>query len=155
MDLLYFEDFPVGEIVEYGATNVTAEAIMDFAGRFDPQVFHVDEVAARATITEGLIASGWHNAGMLMRMNCDYFLNRSASQGSPGTEEISWIKPVRPGDTLSVRRTTLSARPSKSRPELGLVEFIFDLVNQSGDVAMTQKGVILFKCRNASAEAAR
>ena len=154
MDLLYFEDFPVGEIVEFGATRVTAQAIKEFARQFDPQVFHLDEVAARATMTEGLIASGWHTVAMLMRMTCDAFLNRSSSQGSPGIEEISWIKPVRPGDILGVRRTTLSARPSKSRPEIGLVEFLSDVFNQSGETVMTQKGVILFKQRN-PAEAER
>ncbi len=155
MDLLYFEDFPVGEIVEYGATEVTAEAIIAFARQFDPQVFHLDESAAHATMTEGLVASGWHTAAMLMRMSCDNFLNRSSSQGSPGIEEISWIKPVRPGDILRVRRTTLSARPSKSRPEIGLVEFICDVFNQTGETVMIQQGVILFKRRNAAAEATR
>ena len=155
MDLLHFEDFPVGEAVEYGATTVTGEAIVDFARQFDPQAFHLDEAAARETMTGGLIASGWHTAAMLMRMSCDYFLNRSTSQGGPGVEEISWVKPVRPGDILGVRRATLGARPSKSRPEIGLVEFAFDVVNQSGEVVMTQRGVILFKRRQTSAGARR
>ena len=155
MDLLHFEDFPVGEVAEYGATKVTAEAIVAFARQFDPQVFHLDDAAARATMTGGLIASGWHTAAMLMRMSCDHFLNRSTSQGGPGVEEISWTRPVRPDDTLSVRRTTLGARASKSRPELGLVEFAFDVVNQSGDVVMAQRNTIIFKRRFALPEAAR
>jgi acyl dehydratase len=147
MDLLHYEDFPVGEIVEYGATIVTVDEIIDFARKFDPQVFHLDDVAARGTIAEGLIASGWHTAAMLMRMSCDHFLNRSACQGAPGVDELSWIKPVRAGDTLGARRTTLSARVSKSRPEFGLVEFLFDVLNQSGQIVMTQRGSIIFNRR--------
>ena len=155
MDILFFEDFAVGETIEYGATIVTADAIKEFARQFDPQVFHLDEAAALTTMTGGLIASGWHTAAMLMRMSCDHFLNRSSSQGAPGVDEISWAKPVRPGDMLSVRRTTLGARPSKSRPELGLVEFAFDVLNQVGDVVMTQRNTLLFRRRPALAEAAR
>lgn len=154
MDLLYFEDFPPGEIVEYGDLEVSAVRIKAFAEQFDPQVFHLDENAARDTAAGGLIASGWHTAAMLMRLNCDYFANRSAAQGGPGIEEVNWLKPVRPGDRLHVRRTTKSARPSASRPELGLVDFIFEVVNQKGEVAMTQRNVVLFKRRPAAPGAA-
>jgi acyl dehydratase len=153
MDLLWFEDFHVGEIVEYGSTTVTAEAIVEFARQFDPQAFHLDDSAARETMTEGLIASGWHTAAILMRMSCDHFLNRSTCQGAPGIEEISWVKPVRPGDTLGVRRATVGARVSRSRPELGLVEFVLEAVNQSGEVVMIQRGAIFFKRRSVDARA--
>jgi acyl dehydratase len=155
MSLLYFEDFPVGEVVEYGDTEVSAVRIKAFAEQFDPQPFHLDENAARDSVAGGLIASGWHTAAMLMRMNCDHFLNRSASQGGPGVEELNWLKPVRPGDRLRVRRTTLGARPSASRPELGLVDFAFEVVNQKDEVAMTQKNVAIFKRRPAADGAAR
>jgi acyl dehydratase len=155
MDLLHFEDFPVGETADYGAAYVTVEAIKDFAREFDPQMFHLDDAAARASMTGGLIASGWHVATMLMRMSCEHFLNRSTCQGAPGVEEISWVKPVRPGDRLGVRRTTVGARPSKSRPELGLVEFQFEVINQSGEVVMAQRGTMLFKRRAASSETKR
>lgn len=147
MGLLYFEDFPPGEIVEYGDMEVSAVRIKAFAEQFDPQPFHLDEIAARATMAGGLIASGWHTAAMLMRMSCDHFLNRSAAQGAPGIEEVNWLKPARAGDRLRVRRTTISARPSASRPDIGLVEFLFEVLNQLGEVAMTQKNVILFKRR--------
>ncbi len=155
MDLLYFEDFPPGEVVEYGDMEVSAVRIKAFAEQFDPQPFHLDEATARETMAGGLIASGWHTAAMLMRMSCDHFLNRSASQGGPGVEELNWLKPVRAGDRLSVRRTTIGARPSASRPELGLVDFAFEVVNQKGEVAMTQKNVAIFRRRPVEQRAAR
>jgi len=150
MDLLYFEDFPPGEVVEYGDMEVSAVRIRAFAEQFDPQPFHLDESLARETMAGGLIASGWHSAAMLMRMSCDHFLTRSAAQGSPGIDELNWLRPVRPGDRLRVRRTTVNARPSASRPALGIVDFSFELVNQKGEVTMTQKNVILFKRRPAA-----
>jgi acyl dehydratase len=154
MALLYFEDFPPGEILEYGDRLVTAEEIVEFARQFDPQPFHLDEEAARGTQAGGLIASGWQTAALLMRMNCDAFVLRSASQGAPGVEELDWSKPVRPGDRLRVRRTTLSARASRSRPEIGLVEFLFEVLNQDRETVMTQKNVAMI-ARRASVEAAR
>ncbi|MGO4869037.1 MAG: MaoC family dehydratase [Roseiarcus sp.] len=153
MDRLYFEDFSIGEIVEYGDTLVTAKAIVEFARQFDPQPFHLGEDAARDSLAGELIASGWHTAAMLMRMTCDAFLNRAAGQGSPGIEQLDWVKPVRPGDRLRARRTTLSARPSRSRPAVGVVEFLFEVLNQNSEVVMTQKGVIFF-LRRAAEEAA-
>ena len=154
MSRLHFEDFPPGEVVRYGDVEVSAVAIKAFAEQFDPQPFHLDEVAARETQAGGLIASGWHTAAMLMRMNCDHFLNHSTSQGAPGIAEVAWLKPVQPGDRLSVRRTTLDARPSASRPELGIVEFSFEVLNHLGEVTMTQKNVMLFKRRPPDAETA-
>jgi acyl dehydratase len=147
MDLLFFEDFPPGEVVGYGDMEVSTSRIVAFAEQFDPQPFHLDEAVARETMVGGLIASGWHTAGMLMRMNCDHFLNRSASQGSPGIAEVNWLKPVRPGDRLSVRRTTIGARPSASKPELGIVDFSFEVLNQLGEVTMTQRNVMLIRRR--------
>jgi acyl dehydratase len=154
MDRLYFEDFPPGEIAEYGDAPVTAEAIVEFARQFDPQPFHLGQEAARDSLAGELIASGWHTAAMLMRMNCDEFLSRAASQGAPGVEELDWIKPVKPGDRLRARRATLSARPSRSRPALGVIEFRFDVVNQNAEIVMTQKNAIFF-LRRGAAEAAR
>jgi len=153
MDLLYFEDFPVGEILEYGDRLVTAEEIVEFARQFDPQPFHLDDAAARGTQAGGLIASGWQTASLLMRMNCDAFVLRMASQGAPGLEELNWVKPVRPGDRLRARRTTLSARVSRSRPEIGLVGFQFAVINQDGETVLTQKNVMMIS-RRATAEAA-
>ena len=153
MSPLYFEDFPPGDVREYGDRIVTAEEIVAFARDFDPQPFHLDEEAGRETQAGGLIASGWHTAALLMRMNCDEFILRCASQGAPGTDEVNWLKPVRPGDRLRVRRKTLSARASRSRPETGLVEMLFEVLNQNGEVVMTQKGT-LFIGRRATGQGA-
>jgi acyl dehydratase len=154
MSLLHFEDFAVGEVVEYGDLEVSSVRIKSFAEQFDPQPFHLDEAAARDTLAGSLIASGWHTAAMLMRMNCDYFLKRSAAQGSPGIEAVDWLKPVRPGDRLCVRRKIVETRASTSRPELGVVGFEFEVLNQLREVVMAQKNVILFKRRPAMQEAA-
>ena len=149
MSPLHFEDFSPGESLEYGDRLVTAEEIVEFAREFDPQPFHLDDEAGRETQAGGLIASGWQIAALLMRLNCDEFLLRCASQGAPGTDEINWLKPVRPGDRLRVRRTTLSARASRSRPQTGLVEFLFEVFNQNGEIVMTQKGTFFIGRRPA------
>jgi acyl dehydratase len=154
MDLLYFEDFPPGEVAEYGDRTVTAEEIVEFAREFDPQPFHLDEAAARESMAGGLCASGWHSAALMMRINCDAFFLRAASQGSPGIESIAWLRPVRPGDRLSVRRTTLSARTSRSRPDIGVFEMRFELLNQNREVVMRQQGSVFIR-RRSSGEAAR
>jgi acyl dehydratase len=154
MGLLYFEDFPAGEVVEFGDREVIAEEIIAFARQFDPQPFHVSEEQGRASVAGGLIASGWHTASMMMRVICDEMLVNAAGQGSPGMEAIDWLKPVRPGDRLRVRRTTVSARISRSRPEIGVIEARFELMNQNREIVMTQQGSMFFR-RRPSAEAAR
>lgn len=154
MDTLYFEDFPVGQTYAYGDVEVSALRIKAFAEQFDPQPFHLDERAAQETMAGGLIASGWHTVVMLHRMNYEGFLKRMASQGGLGVEEIRWTKPVRPGDRLSARCTVAAARPSKSRPELGIVDFAFEALNQKGEVVMTEKLIALVK-RRADAESAQ
>jgi acyl dehydratase len=142
MRLLYFEDFPPGDIREYGDRLVTAEDIVEFAREFDPQPFHLDGEAGRRTQAGGLIASGWHTAALLMRINCDEFILRCSGQGATGVDEVNWLKPVRPGDRLRVRRTTLSARPSSSHAQTGLIEFLFEVINQNAEIVMTQKGAL-------------
>ena len=114
-EALTFEDFPPGEVVEYGGIEVSAGEIVEFAREFDPQPFHTDEEAARGA-TGGLIASGWHTSALLLRMNCDAFLLRAAVLDEPGIEEIRWERPTRPGDRLHVRRRTLADQPSR-RPD--------------------------------------
>ncbi|HEX9169450.1 MAG TPA: MaoC/PaaZ C-terminal domain-containing protein [Roseiarcus sp.] len=143
-DPLMFEDFPPGESVEYGGIEVSADEIIAFAREFDPQPFHIDEGAARAA-TGGLIASGWQTSAMLLRMNCDAFLMRAAVLDDPGIEEIRWQLPVRPRDRLHVRRHTLSRRPRDGRT--GEIEFLYEVVNQEGSVAMTQRSLLLFERR--------
>src|SRR5688572_19247503 len=117
----HWEDFPIGSVREFGAMPVTREAVLDFASKFDPQPFHLDDTAAEASLFGKLSASGWHTCAMAMRMMCDGYLLRSASLGSPGIDNLKWHKPVYPGDTLSMRITVLDARPMNSRPDVGLV----------------------------------
>ena len=112
----YFDDYRKGEVVEVGDYLVTREEIIDFAGRYDPQPFHLDEAAARESIYGGLIASGWMTCGVLMRMLVDNFVSPVSSMGSPGIDELRWLKPVRPGDRLRARVTVVDTRRSSSRP---------------------------------------
>ena len=150
-DALAFEDFLAGEAAEYGGITVSADDIVAFAREFDPQPFHIDEERARA-MTGGLIASGWHTCALLLRMNCDAFLSRAATVGDAGVEEVKWTRPVRPGDRLHVRRVALAARSWDGRPDAGEVEFLYEVVNQEGAVAMTQRSVLRLR-RRARAEA--
>jgi acyl dehydratase len=145
-DALYFEDFPLGEVAEYGGVDVSVEAIIAFAREFDPQPFHTDEVAAQAAMGS-LIASGWHTSALLLRMNCDAFLARTMILEEAGVEEVRWQKPVRPGDRLHVRRHTVANRPRQDRTRAGDVEFLYEVVNQAGDAAMTQRSVLLIEQR--------
>jgi acyl dehydratase len=145
-DALYFEDFPLGEVVEYGRIDVSVDEIVAFAREFDPQPFHTDEEAAAAA-TGGLIASGWHTSALLLRMNCDAFLMRAAILEEAGVEEVRWQQPVRPGDRLHVRRQTLASRSREGHTSASEVEFLYEVVNQNGVAAMTQRSVLLLKQR--------
>jgi acyl dehydratase len=149
----YWEDFPIGHVREFGAMPVTREAVIAFATQFDPQPFHVDDEAAANSLFGRLAASGWHTCAMAMRMMCDEYLLESASLGSPGLENIRWLQPVYPGDTLSVRLTTVDARPMNSRPEVGLVRSKWEVLNQRGEAVMAMEGWGMFRRR--SPEAAR
>ncbi len=141
----YFEDFHVGEVVELGSIAVSQESIIRFAQEFDPQPFHIDPEAARHSAFGGLVASGWHTASLYMRLLVDGMVGDMAeSMGSPGVDEIKWLKPVRPGDTLRGRLTIIDAIPSKSRPDRGTLKTLGELLNQSGEVVMTIRGVGFF-----------
>jgi acyl dehydratase len=146
--LLHFEDFPVGEVITYGRYQVTAEEIVDFAREYDPQPFHIDEAAARASLLGGLCASGWHVCAIMMRLMVEGYFGRTASMGSTGIDEVKWLKPVRPGDVLSCRRTTLEARVSAKRPEMGIVKMHFDLFDAQGDIKAEMTGINLIRVRN-------
>ena len=144
----YWEDFPVGKVTEFGGITLTQEEIMRFARDFDPQPFHVDEEAARHSMFGGIIASGWHTCGLAMRMMCDAYLLESASLGSPGVENIRWLKPVRPGDTLHVRCVVLEARPMESKPHIGLVRNRWEVLNQNNEEVMQMEGYGMFRRRS-------
>lgn len=147
----YWEDFRIGEKIRLGSRLVTREEMIDFASKYDPQPFHVDEAAATTSIYGGLIASGWHTGAMVMRMMCDAYLLESASMGSPGLDNLKWLKPVRPGDRITAYRTTLESRASKSRAEMGIVKFFWEVVNQNEEVVMSMEGYGLFGRRNPGA----
>jgi acyl dehydratase len=147
MSLIHFEDIPVGHVFEYGSYPVMREPMIAFAQEFDPQVQHLDEKGARLTMLGQLCASGWHTAAMTMRMNCDGFLLNAASLGAGGVDEVRWTKPVLPGDFLHVRGKVVAARRSASRPEMGIVDIEFNVLNQNDEIVMVQRGPILFGCR--------
>ncbi len=151
-DLLYYEDFAEGEIREMSSYEVTAEEIIEFATEYDPLPFHVDEEQAAQTMTGGLIASGWHVLSMQMKMIYDGVLYKTASMGSFGLEDVRWIAPVRPGDILNLKRTTLSKRVSNSRPEMGIIQFKWEVYDQTGELKSTTVGANLVQTR-ASVEA--
>ena len=145
----YFEDFAPGQVLELGSRTISRESMLAFAREFDPQPFHVDENAARRSIYGGLLASGWHTGSLMMRILCDGLLHDTASLGSPGIDELRWLKPVRPGDTLSVRMTVLEALPSRSKPDRGLIRSLTEMRNQHGEVVLTVRGLSLLGRRPA------
>lgn len=146
----YFEDYPVGEVATFGDRLVTAEEIVEFARRYDPQAFHVDAEAARDTVFGGLIASGWMTASCAMRLLVDHFISPIASMGSPGIDELRWLQPVRPGDRLSMRVTTLESRRSQSRPDRGMLRFRWEVLRGDGTMVMTMTGWGMYQARPAS-----
>jgi acyl dehydratase len=119
---------------------VSEDEIIAFAREYDPQLFHVDPEAARASIYGGLIASSWHTVALCMRLLVDNVFGHSGGMGSPGVDEIRWTRPVRPGDTLTVSMTVLEARTSQSRPDRGVLRFRVDVQNQDGEPTMQMVG---------------
>jgi acyl dehydratase len=146
---LYWEDFPPGDVVEMGRHTFAEAEIIAFARQFDPQPFHVDPEAARKSFFGGLIASGWHTCSIAMRLMVDKYVGRSASLGSPGLDNIRWLAPVRAGDTITYRRTITAARPSESKPGVGLVHSRWEATNQRGELVMTMEGWGMFGRRPA------
>jgi acyl dehydratase len=134
---MFFEDFRPGDETGTRSLTVTKEEILSFARQFDPQPFHVDEEAARQSPYGGLIASGWHTAALCMRLIVELLGAGSGSLGSPGVDELRWLKPVRPGDELSVRVEVMEANPSRSKPDRGLVKLRYTMRNQNGEDVMT------------------
>ena len=154
IDDRYFEDYVPGTVQECGTVTVVAEEIIDFASRFDPQPFHVDPEAAAAGPFAGLIASGWHTTGLMMRALADHYLSRVASLGSPGIDELRWLRPVRPGDTLAVRATVLEARRSQSKPDRGLVRTAVEMTNQQGEVVLRLSALNFLQARRPGGDGA-
>ena len=147
----YFEDYPVGAVFTGGPISVSEQDILDFARRYDPQPMHVDKIAAEAGQFGGLIASGWHTGSLMMQLLTKHFVPEG-NLASPGLDELRWIRPVRPGDQLSLRVTVESARRSRSKPDQGVVVSFVEVLNQTGEVVMTLKPISLMYCRPATSD---
>lgn len=137
MPQTYFEDLEPGRVYELGSRTVTEADIVAFAREWDPQPFHVDRDAARDSVFGGLVASGWHTGALWMRLYVDALLHDAVSMGSPGIEELRWLAPVRPGDTLHARLTVLEATPSPRRADRGTIRSRGEMLNQDGVVVMS------------------
>ena len=147
MSRYYWDDFTPGWSYESPPRALSAQEIVRFAREYDPQVFHTDPEAAKATSFGGLIASGWQTCGVMMRLMCDGYLVESACLGSPGLEELRWLKPVRPGDALRLRSTALEQTPSQKHANRGTVKFRWEALNQDGEVVCAIVGRQLFRRR--------
>lgn len=134
---LYFEDFQPGAVNEYGPRLVTREEIVAFAAEFDPQPMHLDEHAARSSMLGGLAASGWHTCCLMMRLAADGFILNSSSMGAPGIDEARWLAPLRPGRRIRLRTTVLDTRVSSSRPEMGFVKLLFEVIDDTDTLLLT------------------
>ena len=149
MPTLYFEDFSVGSKRDLGSHLVTEEEILTFARQYDPQPFHIDKDAAQKSIYKGLISSGWMTCSIMMRLLVDNMTSKAASMGSPGVDEIRWLKPVYAGDMLSVSLVVLDARASSSKPDRGVVHTQWEATNQRGELVCTVKGMGMYGRRPA------
>lgn len=139
-----FEDFVPGWRYESGPRTMSEADIIAFASDWDPQDFHTKPEAAKGTAFGGLVASGWHTGCLAMRLMCDGYLSDSTCAGSPGFDELKFLKPVRPGDTLRFRAEVLEARASQSKPDRGIVSWRWEMVNQEGAVVLSILGKQLF-----------
>jgi acyl dehydratase len=144
----HFEDYPVGAVFTGGPIAVSEQDILDFARCYDPQPMHVDKAAAERGAFGGLIASGWHTGALMMQLLAKHFVPTPGNLASPGLDELRWLRPVRPGDRLSLRATVLSARPSRSKPDQGVVTSLVELINQNGEMVLSLKPISLMRRRD-------
>jgi acyl dehydratase len=145
----YFEDYVPGSVEEFGSASIGAAEIIEFATRYDPQPFHVDpDWAAAHGPFGGLIASGWHTGSIMMRLLVDNYFSAASSLGSPGIDELRWVRPVRPGDTLRVRVSIAEAKRSRSKPDRGLIRSRIEVLNQEADVVMSMTAINFMRCRD-------
>jgi len=148
---LYLEDFVPGSVREFGPAVVGEAEIIEFARRYDPQPIHTDPEWARTDPFGGLIASGWHTAAVAMRLLVDQYLPTAASLASPGIDELRWLRPVRPGDELRVRVTVIESRPSRSKPDRGLLRSRIEVLEPDGSAVMTMIGMNIVRRRPGAA----
>lgn len=145
----FFEDYPPGAVFTAGSMPVSEAEIVEFARKYDPQTMHTDPDKAAEGRFGGLIASGWHSCAVMMRLFAEHYLSTVASLGSPGVDELRWLKPVRPGDTLRVEMEVTESRPSQSKPDRGIVRGAYRYVNQNGEAVLTFNSMHLLKRRPA------
>lgn len=146
--MIYFEDIEVGRETSFGRYEVTREEVIEFATKYDPQPFHLDDEAAAQTYFGRLSASGWHSCAMMMRMMADNMKNiDQAGLGSPGIDELRWLKPVYPGDVLRCEAKVIDKKASRSRPEMGSYRSTVRLINQDDVVVMTFISISLISRR--------
>ena len=151
MTLHTYDDIEIGDSDEFGDYLVTKEEIIEFAQKYDPQPFHLDEDFAKKTHFGALCASGWMTCGIMMRLICENVFTNSSAVGSPGVENVNWHKPVFAGDRLSVRAKTVDKRLSKSKPYLGTVKVSVEVLNQHKDVVLTLQPTVLYLTREGAA----
>jgi acyl dehydratase len=148
--MIYFEDLAVGAETDFGSYEVTREEVLEFAGKYDPQPFHLSDEEAAKTHFGRIAASGWHTAAMTMAVIARKVVDsKQAGLGSPGIDELRWLKPVYPGDTLHVRGTILEKRESRSRPDIGSFRTQTTVTNQDGIPVMTFVSIVLIRRRPA------
>lgn len=153
-DILYWwEDLQPGAVRDLGSVTPTREETLAFARQFDPQPFHLDDEAAKASVFGALSASGWHTCALAMKLMTTNFLNQSSSLGSPGLESLKWLRPVFPGDTLTLKSTIIETRPMNSRPDVGLARTTWEMFNQRGDKVLLMDGWGMFRRRQPGAPA--
>ncbi len=148
---LYFEDFAPGMVFEWGEMAVSEESIAAFGREFDPVPIHTDPAAAADSEFGGLIASGWQVAALMQRMQYEGYIKRAALIASPGVDGLDFLRPVRPGDRLSLRVEVVECRRSRTRPDRGLVRVLAHLVNQEGETVLEKRGKSFFRTRPAAA----
>ncbi len=148
---IFYEDIDIGQRSNFGSYEVTRDEIIEFASKYDPQPFHLDDEFAKQTPLGALCASGWHTCSMTMRMMVGHLKETGlAGLGSPGVDKIEWKKPVLPGDTLRVEHEIIEKRDSASRPTLGIVKSAYKVLNQNDEVVMTMQGNVMVAKRHPS-----
>jgi acyl dehydratase len=150
--MMYFEDFAVGQSTEFGSVEVTREEVLEFARKFDPQPFHLSDEAAAKTHFGRLAASGWHTCAMTMGLMARASIAfEQAALGSPGVDELRWLKPVYPGDRLTARGEIVETIPSRSKPEIGVIRSLTTVTNQDSIEVMRFTSIVMYRRRPAGA----
>ena len=144
----YLDDYPDGAVYRFGPVTISADEIVEFGQKYDPQLFHTDPEAAQKTMYGGLIASGWHTCCLFMRLFVDHFLPCAANLGSPGVDDLRWLKPVRPGDQLTLRVTVHKVKPSRSKPDRGVLYTFCEMLNQKNEAVASMMALNMMKYRD-------